>query len=87
MFLHGVSDGFVVELVGGFESKKIFFLKTLEKRIQVCGCSGQRIHLLWGGYTGKGIDVCVQELTGNATWCPGFGRGNVHVIPDKNLRH
>ena len=66
--------------------KRFFLKKTLEKRIQVCGCSGQRIHLLWGGYTGKGIDVCVQELTGNATWCPGFGRGNVHVIPDKKFK-
>ena len=38
-----------------------------------------------GGYTVKGIDVCVQELTGNATWCPGLGRGNVHVIKFKAL--
>jgi len=36
-----------------------------------------------GGYTGKGrncrIDVRAQEQ-GAPTWCPGFGRGNVHVI-------
>ena len=32
MFLHGVSDGFVVELVGGFESKKIFFKKNIGEK-------------------------------------------------------
>ena len=58
MFLHGVSDGFVVELVGGFESKKIFFKKHWRKEYR-CVVAVVKEYICFGEGTRAKELMCV----------------------------
>lgn len=69
--LHEFSDDFVCGI--GWEFANFCFEKK-ERRYR-CVC------LQWS----KNTFVLGEGTQGTTTWCPGFGRGNVHVIIFKAL--
>ena len=59
----------------------IFFLFEKRKKIQVCACNAMvKEYICFGeGTRLHGQRNCRIDARA-PTWCPGFGRGNVHVI-------